>query len=474
VIMFTHLTMLTNSKLAPVLMTLVKQWGNGIAAKAVTDLDELAGSLTRAPGRTLLVSFGTGVIVPREMIDALSGACLNIHPGSPDYPGRDPHHFAAYDSAPRYGATAHVMTERVDAGAILDVELFDVPSGATPQLLLEQAEAAGCRIFDRLVQRCLRGDWPTPQPIAWGQRKTTRADFLALSEVSPLESPVEFDRRQRATALEPYRNLWTQVNGYRFTIASRMGDAPKRSDLRWAEFTEDGYVRLLGLAAGRYRFATYREPGSGPHVLWRHDIDYSVHRALRLAQLEQERGVVATYFFCLRLPFYNMFEPAVQRKAREIVSLGHRVGLHFDATAYPDELWTVQRLEQRMRWERTCMEELLDTEVDAVSFHDPNAGGMMRFDDAELAGMVNAYSSQLRQGYGYCSDSNGYWRHRPIGEVIRSGEYEKLQVLTHPGWWTPAAGSPWMRIERAVMGRARAVMRGYDQHLDASGRQNIR
>jgi folate-dependent phosphoribosylglycinamide formyltransferase PurN len=472
--MYKRLLILTNSRLAPKLLAAVREWADEITVEMIEDRDTLRQSLSSGASGTLLVAFGTGVIVPRDLIEALGGACFNIHPGSPEYPGRDPHHFAVYDHAAQFGATAHHMTERVDAGPIIDVELFDVSQEATPRHLLDRAEAAGCRIFDRLVPRLLRGELPVPLPLLWGSRKTTRRDFYELSQVSPVENSGEFERRRRATLMEPHCNLWTEINGYRFAISNLIKGASAASSSCWTEFTEAGYVRLLELASSRYQFATFKRRNATPHVLWRHDVDYSVHRALRLARLEHERGLVATYFFCLRLPFYNMFEPEIQRMARAIIALGHRVGLHFDASGYPHDVWTADQLNTRLDWERRCLEQLLEFELDAVSFHDPSAGGFLRFDSSELGGMVNAYSSEFRRDYGYCSDSNGYWRFAPIAEVLSSGQHAKLQVLTHPGWWTPSALSPWLRIERAVMGRARAVMRGYDEHLARSGRHNHR
>ena len=92
---------------------------------------------------------------------------------------------------------------------------------------------------------------------------------------------------------------------------------------------------LRPLEAGGYGFARYGERPSGRHVLWRHDVDVSMHRAARLAEIEAERGVVATYFVNPRSVFYNLLEPEIEVLLRRIRSLGHEIGLHFDAGAYP-------------------------------------------------------------------------------------------------------------------------------------------
>ena len=466
------LLLLTNPQLAPALLRIAGQWPERPPIEVVDTLPDLERSVRERDAALLLVSFGTGVIVPRHLMDAVD-ACVNIHPGSPEYPGRDPHHFAACDLPGTYGATAHYLAKRVDSGPIIDVELFSIDGAVTPRELLDRAEASGLKIFARLVPRLLRGERPQPLDLKWGPRKTRRSDFTQLCRVSPLDDGAEFERRRRAAEMPPYRNLWTELHGHRFVIAESAADFESRFP-RWEEFTESAYADLLKLAAAHYRFATFTERDAVPHVIWRHDVDYSVHRALRLATIEHERGVVATYFFCLRLPFYNMFEPAVQEKARSIAALGHRVGLHFDASGYPGEVWSGESLESRLLWEKECLEKIVGTKVEAVSFHDPGAGDMLRFDQDVLGGMVNAYGAGLRREYAYCSDSNGHWRFKPIPDVLRAHEHDRLQVLTHPGWWTERALPPRMRIEQAVMGRARAVMREYDAHLERSNRANIR
>src|SRR3974390_1041171 len=73
-----------------------------------------------------LVSFPTGTIVPASMLKALGHGAYNFHPGPPQYPGWAPAHFALYEGAAEFGATVHVMTERVDSGAIVDAALFPI------------------------------------------------------------------------------------------------------------------------------------------------------------------------------------------------------------------------------------------------------------------------------------------------------------------------------------------------------------
>ena len=58
------------------------------------------------------------------------------------------------------------------------------------------------------------------------------------------------------------------------------------------DFTLETYEDLLLIAKKKFKFVSYTEAQKSDHyVLWRHDIDYSVHRALNLAQIEKKHDV---------------------------------------------------------------------------------------------------------------------------------------------------------------------------------------
>ncbi len=240
----------------------------------------------------------------------------------------------------------------------------------------------------------------------------------------------------------------------------------------WETFTEKGYRYLLGLAKERYRFIAYTDSfDSDRIILWRHDVDASIHRGLRLAQIENDLGVKATYFLQLSSTFYNLFEHEIIQIIQKIINLGHQIGLHFDPSLYDGKPKDV--VFTKMAWEKTVLENLLDTEIQAVSFHNPEFDNWLSEDQHVLCGMVNTYSRFFKENFGYCSDSNGYWRFDSIESVIRSGKHSLLQVLTHPAWWTTVPMPPRKRIQRCVDGRAQNCLSKYDETLRKAGRENI-
>ena len=89
------------------------------------------------------------------------------------------------------------------------------------------------------------------------------------------------------------------------------------------------------------------------------------------------------------------------------------------------------------------------------------------------AGMVNTYARRFRQDVAYCSDSNGYWGHERLRDVLARPAQGPLQVLTHPSWWTPEVLSPRQRLVKAMDIQKDAILAMYAGVLAAAGRPDI-
>jgi hypothetical protein len=239
------------------------------------------------------------------------------------------------------------------------------------------------------------------------------------------------------------------------------------------DFTEAAYADLVDAARERFAFEPFGTARETPHVLWRHDVDVSVHRALALARIETRAGVRSTYLLSLHSAFYSLLEPEVAARAREIFALGHWPGLHFDLSVYAgvdDEAELARRIDQ----ERALLEDWIGHPVVALSFHNPDVVEVPAMRAERLAGLPNAFGAALATRYEYVSDSNGYWRFRRLEDVLADPDAEWLHVLTHPEWWPPEAMSPRARLERSAEGRARQVLLANDADLERFGRLNIR
>ena len=170
---------------------------------------------------TMLVCFSTGVIIPKAILARINGPAYNFHAASPEYPGRDPHHFAVYDRAKRYGATAHELIAPVDSGRIVGVEWFDVAPGTSPNKLRAAAVEAMFKLSHLLIPKIIRREILPDAGVEWSGRMRTRKEFLEMCQIDPSISREEFERRYFAFDGGDYENLTTVIHGYRFRIDKR-------------------------------------------------------------------------------------------------------------------------------------------------------------------------------------------------------------------------------------------------------------
>ena len=235
------------------------------------------------------------------------------------------------------------------------------------------------------------------------------------------------------------------------------------------DFTENNYENLLGKINNKSIFYDEIDTQSS-FTLWRHDVDFSVHRACVLAGIEKKMNVKATYFLQLGAIFYNIFEQEIKELILKTISLGHQIGLHFDPTQY--DIKTKEDLEKYLTFEKNILENLFQTKIKVFSFHNPTEE-ILKYDDYKYADMINTYAKYFKENVEYCSDSNGYWRHKRL-EGFLNEKHKKIQVLTHPAWWQKEVMSPRDRIQRCIDGRAKNIAKKYDGLLREHGRENVK
>lgn len=237
------------------------------------------------------------------------------------------------------------------------------------------------------------------------------------------------------------------------------------------DFTTERYIQNIELAKKNYNFILFTDlPTDARFVLWRHDVDFSIHRALRLAQIENELNIKATYFVYPHCEFYNLFEKTIARKIMEIQSLGHDIALHFDSHFYGID--SEVQLEKYLLIEKRWLDETFGTDIKSFSFHNTNEF-TMGCKQWQYSGLINTYAAYFQNNVGYCSDSHGIWRHRRLADVLEAAQDSSLQVLTHPEWWAEEVMSPRQRIQNCIDGRAAANSVFYDDLISKMKRENI-
>ena len=170
----------------------------------------------------LLLSFGTNIVVPDWILKKRNLTALNVHSAPPEYPGRDPHHFAVYDGVEEYGATLHIMNKKVDSGPIIAVKKFKINHKEVPWKLLSKANNASWDLIKGLFEKLSKGSALIPLPeIFWGKRVTTRKMFHDMCKLDLHLSEEEFIRRLRAFSFPGHNNLYLDFYGYKFYIENK-------------------------------------------------------------------------------------------------------------------------------------------------------------------------------------------------------------------------------------------------------------
>lgn len=227
------------------------------------------------------------------------------------------------------------------------------------------------------------------------------------------------------------------------------------------EFSPAGYAALLaGLGARGYVVRGFADSvPESPHLILRHDVDFSLGAALAMAEQEAALGVTAAYFVLLRTEFYNPLSGEGRAALARIRALGHAIGLHFDAAHYPGV-----SLDEAARHEADVLAAAFGHPVELVSFHRPGATGI---DTAErMGGRLNAYAPRYYGRNKYCADSRGAWHHgHPFEhEAVKAGR--ALQLLVHPFWWQAPAMPPAERLRRFLAERTAFLDRELARHCD--------
>ncbi|GGY50897.1 formyltransferase family protein [Parvularcula lutaonensis] len=165
---------------------------------------------TRSGGhRTRLISFLTGVIVPKTILDRLRPQPINVHPGPPEYPGAHGLTFAIFNGAHEFGVTAHEMAAKVDAGPILQVARFALPSDADLVGFGNEVYARAVSVVNDVINHCIETDGPMPHAPRerWSDNHCTNKRLNALLTASEYLLPEDRKRLVRACGphLEEFR-----------------------------------------------------------------------------------------------------------------------------------------------------------------------------------------------------------------------------------------------------------------------------
>lgn len=423
--------------------------------------------------KNYLITFGISTIIPERIFREFNQA-INIHAASPEYPGRDPHHYAIYDKATVYGAVAHYMEKLVDSGLIIEHELFDVPKDITPLDLLQLANQAGKKVLKTVIRKINDSINFTATELQWQGKKRARKDLFDTTKIKPYDKfDNVYEKYQAFQRGINARNLSIELYGLKFTYDS--GSLLIDDNI----FNYEYYESIIKKVKSEYKFIGLDEieHKNSNMVIWRHDVDFSVCKSLELARIESKQDVKSTYFIMLNSPYYSTRDNKTRRQIKEIKKLGHDIGLHYDATYLKwSSVHDHSEFEESLLSQKLELEKIIEMPIKSYTIHDPTNLCPTLFCSINRCtvhhNMTNLYANSIREKFHYVSDSNGIWKYGDLESFINSKTYSNLHILTHPVWWSKYSTTPRTKILNELLSRVSYLMDNYDMVLDSQGRIN--
>jgi len=202
------------------------------------------------------------------------------------------------------------------------------------------------------------------------------------------------------------------------------------------QFSLSGYRRILLKASAQgYHFQTFsgylQEPRKKA-ILLRHDVDYSLEYALRMASLEYELGVRSTYFVRIHSTRYNLFDRFNYRRLKRLLRWGFEIGVHQEVCNFAQNGDDATKLLSR---EKLVIESILGENVYGVATHLPRLNNLPMTDELiEMTGFKYRPDDEIfNRDAIFVSDSQNYWKKYTLDEVL--GVSDKLLANIHPVWW---------------------------------------
>jgi hypothetical protein len=173
-------------------------------------------------------------------------------------------------------------------------------------------------------------------------------------------------------------------------------------------------------------------------IFLRHDVDYSVELAVKMAEANAELSISGTFCLQLRADLYNLANEHSQKAVTRLLELNQTVALHF---MLPDNIVakgvpTVDQVRALVERDAAHLNNILDGRCTPVlSWHNPSVLGPS-FNDlisSDFSPLLNA-NWLIAQGMRYLSDANH--RHTPQSwRNLVAIEPGPIQALFHPLQW---------------------------------------
>ena len=181
-------------------------------------------------------------------------------------------------------------------------------------------------------------------------------------------------------------------------------------------FSYNEFRNLINMVQQHLPIIDYKDvkDNTKKFCILRHDIEFSIDRAYKLAKIEKELGVVSTYTVQVRNNTYNALSEKNINLISKIRNLGHHIGLHQN----PPSSLKLDTLKDYIMRDITILEDSYGFEIDRFAFHRPKKEYLNCY--VELENKINCYDRKFFHFFDkrpesldilYLADSNHKWKY---------------------------------------------------------------
>lgn len=219
----------------------------------------------------------------------------------------------------------------------------------------------------------------------------------------------------------------------------------------------DEYRKILKEVKASGKLKDYKDALSADEFLiLRHDVEFSLERAYKMARIEEMECVSSTYFIQITNNSYNALSMQNRKMIKEMSDMGHKIGLHYHLNGITDPLKTRDGIRDQIR----IMSEMCEMPIDRFSIHRPVRE--VYYNSIPIDGIINAYSpefftlteegAEVREEnleVKYIADSRHRWNYGyPDAETFHRNR--KIQLLIHPDFWSDEGYNAKRNFEKLV------------------------
>ena len=156
-------------------------------------------------------------------------------------------------------------------------------------------------------------------------------------------------------------------------------------------FSYNEFRNLINIVQRNLPIVDYKDvkDNTKKFCVLRHDIEFSIDRAHKLAKIEKELGVVSTYTVQVRNNTYNALSEKNIDLISKIRNLGHHIGLHQN----PPSSMKLDTLKDYIMRDINILEDCYGFEIDRFAFHRPKKEFLASY--INLKDKINCYGKNF-------------------------------------------------------------------------------